>query len=176
MVIKLPWGSAPGEAAVAHDGAHPAMRQRNVDFPGPPPVADQRRGAPEQGPGQEANTMTQPSPSSQQESRQTDFGSLSYPTSVTPALIAQAGPKFQMRVLAQNTGPVTIFFATSSAALQSVGLAASANAFLLLPGATTTFVLAPKQKLYAATAAPGGFMAMSTSEIYDVDVDIGLVV
>lgn len=83
------------------------------------------------------------------------------PIGGNPTTIGKASDKHPIRVLCNNVGPVVIFVSLTTADLQPAPTTAS---FRIFPGEQPSFVLAPKQGLYAVGAAVGGLLSVSASE------------
>jgi len=84
-----------------------------------------------------------------------------------PAVITTA-TSVPLRVLVRNRGPVPCFIAGSSSDLQVAGGAVSA-VYTIPSGLTDTFVIAPRQTLYAAGVGAGGEICVSVSEAYPAE-------
>lgn len=77
-----------------------------------------------------------------------------------PTTLSKAA-KVPLRILVNNVGPVVIFVSPTTADLTPLPTTASYRVF---PGEQHSFVLAPKQGLYAVGAAAGGLMSVTSSE------------
>jgi hypothetical protein len=84
-----------------------------------------------------------------------------------PTPIAQAAT-VPMRVLVRNVGAALIFIATDSGDVDPKN-GPSTGTYRLPPGATDTFVLTPKQNLYALAAGAGGLASVALSEALPFD-------
>lgn len=84
--------------------------------------------------------------------------------SQSPTTLAKAATK-PLRILASNVGPVVIFISLTTTDLFPLPTTASYRVF---PGEVQSFVLAPKQGLYAVGVAVGGLMSVSASEALPV--------
>lgn len=80
--------------------------------------------------------------------------------SPTPTTLAKAA-QHPLRILVNNVGPTVIFISLTVTDLSPVPTTASYRVF---PGEQHAFVLAPKQGLYAVSAAIGGLMSVTASE------------
>ncbi len=83
------------------------------------------------------------------------------PIGAQPTTLAKAATKTPIRVLVNNVGPVVIFVSLTTTDLLPAPTTAS---YRIFPGEQNSFVLAPKQGLYAVGAAIGGLLSVSTSE------------
>lgn len=81
--------------------------------------------------------------------------------STSPTTLAKAASAKPLRVLVNNVGPVVIFVSLTVTDLSPLPTTAS---YRIFPGEQHSFVLAPKQGLYAVGAATGGLLSVSASE------------
>jgi hypothetical protein len=80
--------------------------------------------------------------------------------SQSPTTLAKAA-KHPLRLLVSNVGPVVIFVSLTTTDLFPTPTTASYRVF---PGEQHSFVLAPRQGVYAVGAAVGGLLSVTASE------------
>lgn len=82
-----------------------------------------------------------------------------------PATLAKAAG-LSLRLLVNNVGPTVMFISQATTDLQPVPTTGSYRVF---PGEQHVFVVAPKQSVYAISAAAGGLLSISLSEALPLD-------
>jgi hypothetical protein len=83
--------------------------------------------------------------------------------STNPATLYLAADK-PMRMLVRNTGPNLVFLSFESSTLVNNEVAGVAGTYQLPPLMSDTFVLAPKQGMYAVGFGGGSQVSMAVSE------------
>lgn len=84
--------------------------------------------------------------------------------SANPTTLAKAA-QHPLRLLCNNVGPVIIFVSLTTTDLSPQPTTIS---YRIFPGEQHSFVLAPKQGLYAVGGAAGGLLSVATSEALPV--------
>lgn len=104
-----------------------------------------------------------------QDSRFETFTIGPFGTNAVPNTVAHAAD-VPMRVVVKNVGPVPIFLGTASADVAGDTNGPTTNTYQLPVGDTDTFVIAPRQRLYASASAVGGIVCVALSEAIPVEV------